>query len=1315
MKQTCLLLAAFAICLTAGAQTRYLDEVFSDVTVTSDIQYGTNITVITALQGLPPAPQPLVLDLYEPTGDTETDRPVLLYFHTGNFLPPYVNGSPQGTKTDSTAVEICTRYAKMGYVVASVDYRLGWNPTAATQAERTLQLIQAAYRGVQDSRTAVRFFRKSVAEDSDPYGIDASKIGMIGEGTGGYITYATSGIADYNDIIFDDMGMPISKFFYDPGDGSSIPMVIESIHGDPDATTDTYAPATSGGFQLCMANHVGYDSDFNFQMNMGGAMGDLNWLDEGDIPMVSVQCPHDPFAPYETAVLIVPTTNEPVVEVSGAYHVHEEINGYAANNNAVFADADIEDPHAAVNNGWDGLFPVFNSYVDGAPTEPFDSSPWQWFNEDAVQAYDDANGTNILATQLSLNPTMSEAEAMFWIDQIMDYNTPRMGLALGTLTEGQINSQGVRYIDEVFSEVEVTSGVVYGNNITVIPALQGLPPGPEDLLCDIYEPAGDTETDRPLILYFHTGNFLPQYVNGSAVGNRTDSCAVALCTEFAKKGYVVASCDYRLGWNPTAATQSERTLQLIQAAYRGVQDSRTAVRYFRKSIAEDGNPHGVATDKIAMFGEGTGGYVTLASAGISSYNDIIFDDMGAPITKFFYDPGDGSSIPMVIESIDGDPNATTDTYAPASSGGFQLCIANHVGYSSDFNFNMNMGGALGDLNWLDEGDVPTVSFQGPHDQFAPYTTGVLIVPTTNEPVVEVSGAYDIHSEINGYATNNNAVFADIGLPDPAVAYGNQGWDGLFPVLNNYVDGAPTEPFDGAPWQWWDVATTEFVDDLNGTNIAATQLTLNPTMGPAEAAYWINEITNYTAPRLAVSLGVAALGPGCTDDTACNYSALATTDDGSCEYADEGFDCDGNSLTVPGCTDVIACNYDGFATEDDGSCDYMETTLPTGAENVWLVGLTLSGTENEPLAGGCELDGGVNPNIAVNGVFLGDGTGGPLVMSNVTDPTGGLLVDLVAIASATPVGMCGGQFTVNLSGNILTLAEQNGVWQTIVPVLGPQFLWAAPLSSFTPGCGDPSACGFTNPCDISLLCDYTDTDGDGLLDCQEIPGCDDPNADNYNENATDPGPCNYNGCINPDAINYDSAANTDDGSCQFEVVFRVNASNIEVAGFIDIAGSFNGWGDPATVMTEMGYGVWQATLILGVGDYAFKYRNGGDWETITGDCTDGGYSDRQVSVVDSPLILDAVCYGECGLCAGCTDPFSAEYSPFAGEDDGSCLSAIVAGCTYPDADNFNPAATDDDGSCQISGTSSCPTDLDGDGATAVGDLLLMLGAFGQTCE
>ena len=1317
MKQTCLLLMAFAICLTASAQTRYLDEVFSDVTVTSDIVYGTNITVLPALTSDPPAAQPLVLDLYEPAGDTETERPLLLYFHTGNFLPQYINQSGLGTKTDSCAVEICTRYAKMGYVVASVDYRLGYNPTAPTQVERTTQLIQAAYRGVQDSRTAVRFFRKSIVEDSNPYSVDGDVIGMIGEGTGGYISLASSTIEGYNDIILEDDGVtPISKFWYDPGDGSFIPMVAESIHGDVDATTDGFLPASLGGIQLCMANHVGYSSDFNFQVNLGGALGDLNWLDEGDLPMVSVQCPHDPYAPYESAVLIVPGVNLPIVEVSGAQDIHEEINGYATNNNAVFAEAGLDDTASENNYGWDGLFPVLNSYsAEGTPLEPFDSAPWQWWSEAAVGAYDDLAGTSILATQLSLNPTMGEAEAMGWLDQILDYNTPRMGLALGLVTADQINNNGVRYVDEIFTDVEVTEGVVYGENISVLPALQGGLPAPEDLLCDIYEPAGDTQTDRPLIIYFHTGNFLPKYINQSALGTRADSCTVAICEEFARKGYVVASVDYRLGYNPTAPTQVERTTQLIQAAYRGVQDSRTAVRYFRKSIAEDSNPYGIGTDKIAMFGEGTGGYITLASAGISSFEDIIYEDDGTtPISKFWYDPGDGSFIPMVVESIHGDVNATTDTYAPAAQGGFQMCIANHVGYSSDFNFQMNLGGALGDLNWLDEGDIPMVSFQGPHDQYAPYTSAVLIVPGVNLPIVEVDGAYNIHEEINGYATNNNAVFADIGLPDPAVAFGNQGWDGLYPVLNNYsADGTPLEPFDGSPWQWWSETDLEAYDALAGTNLTSTQLTLNPTMGPAEASYWIEQIVDYTAPRLAVSLGVAALGPGCTDEAACNYSALATTDDGSCDYAAEGFDCDGNSLVVPGCMDVIACNYDGFATEDDGSCDYMDTTLPTGPDNVWLVGLTLTGTVNEPLAGGCEVDGGVNPNVAVNGVFLDSGAGSPLVMSGVTDPTGGLLVDLAAIASATPVGMCGNQFTVNLLGNVLTLAETDGVWMTIVPVLDASYLWAAPLSSFTPGCGDPTACGFTNPCDISLLCDYTDSDSDGLLDCQEIAGCDDPDADNYNPDATDPGPCNYNGCINADAINYDSAANTDDGSCQFEVVFRVNASGIDGAS-IDLTGSFNDTDNPSTDMALMGYGVWQATLILGVGDYTFQYRNGGVAETVSGDCTDGG-GNRQLSVSDSPLTLDAACFGDCGLCSGCADPFSQGYSPFAGEDDGSCGGDVVYGCTYADADNFNPAATVDDGSCELSGASSCPTDLDGDNATAVGDLLIILGSFGQACE
>ena len=87
-------------------------------------------------------------------------------------------------------------------------------------------------------------------------------------------------------------------------------------------------------------------------------------------------------------------------------------------------------------------------------------------NRDApVQAYDD-NGTNILATQLTLNQQWVRLKQ--WNDRADgDYNTPLWPWPwVATEPPSQVGFA----IDEIFDEVDVASGVVYGENITVIPA-----------------------------------------------------------------------------------------------------------------------------------------------------------------------------------------------------------------------------------------------------------------------------------------------------------------------------------------------------------------------------------------------------------------------------------------------------------------------------------------------------------------------------------------------------------------------------------------------------------------------------------------------------------------------------------------------------------------------------------------------------------------------------------------------------------------------------------------------------------------------------
>jgi dipeptidyl aminopeptidase/acylaminoacyl peptidase len=145
---------------------RYRDQVFSAVTTTSDVTYGT-------APGADGNPEALELDLYQPTGDTLAKRPALVWVHGGGFT--------MGDKSSGRAR--ATFFAKLGYVAVSINYRLlspegcGGNPDPTPVCEN------AGREAQHDAQAAVRWLRAN----ADTYRIDTSRIAMAG-GSAGAIT-----------------------------------------------------------------------------------------------------------------------------------------------------------------------------------------------------------------------------------------------------------------------------------------------------------------------------------------------------------------------------------------------------------------------------------------------------------------------------------------------------------------------------------------------------------------------------------------------------------------------------------------------------------------------------------------------------------------------------------------------------------------------------------------------------------------------------------------------------------------------------------------------------------------------------------------------------------------------------------------------------------------------------------------------------------------------------------------------------------------------------------------------------------------------
>jgi para-nitrobenzyl esterase len=271
MKHSILVLTFLSLSFASQAQFdcsngRYSTEVFSSVQLLSDITYGQ----ATNVQG---NSQSLELDLYLPQGDTSSSRPLLIMAHGGSFIG--------GNKTGTDVVPICQKFAKLGYVVASIEYRLGFGGFLPNEETATA----AVFRATSDMKAAIRFFRKDAA---------------------------TSNIYKIN-----------PDFIFAGGVSAGAFMALHAAYLDQESEVPASINLTEFGGIEGNSGNPGYSSEIKAVVNLCGAIGDSAWINVGDVPCLSMHGTNDGTVPYGSDIITVLFV--PLLEVDGSASIHERM------------------------------------------------------------------------------------------------------------------------------------------------------------------------------------------------------------------------------------------------------------------------------------------------------------------------------------------------------------------------------------------------------------------------------------------------------------------------------------------------------------------------------------------------------------------------------------------------------------------------------------------------------------------------------------------------------------------------------------------------------------------------------------------------------------------------------------------------------------------------------------------------------------------------------------------------------------------------------------------------------------------------------
>ena len=295
-------------------------------------------------------------------------------------------------------------------------------------------------------------------------------------------------------------------------------------------------------------------------------------------------------------------------------------------------------------------------------------------------------------------------------------------------------SQRYRYTNTLFPASNITQNVVYG----VAPSVDGLgtvesSTTPQNLLMDVYKPQGDTFTNRPVIIFAHAGGFFS--------GSKNVDDMMAFCEYFARKGYVTATIEYRMGFSPT----DNIVLHSTRAVYRGLQDARTAIRYFRANAAT----YGIDPNKVYFVGSSAGAFMALHS--------IYLDQISEKPAEAGINPYTNITAPF-------------SHIAPDLGG---LDIGANLGFNGKPDAIISMWGAVQNTNLITSSNNTAVFLiHGEADTTVPFNTGS---PFGYSTLPQADGSNPINTKLNALNFTNKETYFVPGVGHEFYGVANGTW------------------------------------------------------------------------------------------------------------------------------------------------------------------------------------------------------------------------------------------------------------------------------------------------------------------------------------------------------------------------------------------------------------------------------------------------------------------------------------------------------------------------------------------------------------